>query len=235
MKGWEFQPARDRDLKGIDRYRSLKRENGLGTSVVRLFWWSLLKIIFSTWNRLSVVGHEHLPKTTPFILVANHCSHLDAPLLASILPAKWRDQISPIAASDTFFEKRLLAAFAAWFLNAFAIRRRSAGAHDLGLMRKRLQEEGAIFIVFPEGTRSRSGVMQTFKSGIGRLVAGSSTPVVPCRLEGCYQAWPPGTCFIKPAKVRVTLGKPMIFETCSDTREGWNEIAKALQQSIDAS
>ncbi|MFK7850651.1 MAG: lysophospholipid acyltransferase family protein [Akkermansiaceae bacterium] len=233
MNGWEFEPARDKDLQGIERHRSLQREHGLAASVCRLFWWGSLRLIFRIWNRLDVSGRENLPNSPPFILVANHTSHLDAPLLASMLPPKWRDQISPVAASDTFFENLPTAAFAAWFLNALAIRRRGTGAHDLERMRERLIKENAVFIIFPEGTRSRSGKMQPFKSGIGRLVAESKIPVVPCKLEGCAHAWPPGGHFIKPTKLRIKIGEPVSFGNCPDNRSGWNDIAKQLHERIE--
>lgn len=233
MNGWEFQPARDRDLHGIERHRSLQREHGLAASVARLFWWGTLRVTFRVWHRLRVTGRENLPASPPFVLIANHTSHLDAPLLASLLPAKWRDQVSPVAASDTFFEKRPTAAFAAWFLNALAIRRRGTGAHDLEQMRERLQKDNAVFIIFPEGTRSRTGQLQPFKSGIGRLVAESNVPVVPCRLEGCFQAWPPGGRFIKPTSLKITIGKPVTFEDCPDTKAGWNLVAGRLHGCIE--
>ena len=233
MNGWEFQPARDRDLHGIERHRSLQREHGLAASVCRLFWWGALRITFRIWNRLRVTGRENLPASPPFILIANHTSHLDAPLLASLLPAKWRDQVSPIAASDTFFEKRPTAAFAAWFLNALAIRRRGTGAHDLEQMRDRLLQDNAVFIIFPEGTRSRTGQLQSFKSGIGHLVADSKVPVVPCHLEGCFDSWPPGGRFPKPTRLRIRIGKPVTFEDCPDDRTGWNTVAERLHRCVE--
>ena len=64
-------------------------------------------------------------------------------LLASILPAGWRDRVFPVAASDTFFEKRPTAAFADWFLNALAIRRQCARSHDLEEIRDKLAVGGA--------------------------------------------------------------------------------------------
>ena len=233
MNGWEFQPARDRDLHGIERHRSLKREHGLGESITRLIWWAGLRVIFRVWNRLRVTGRENLPASPPFILIANHTSHLDAPLLASLLPAKWRDQISPVAASDTFFENRPTAAFAAWFLNALAIRRRGTGAHDLEQMRDRLNDDNAVFIILPEGTRSRTGKLQSFKSGIGRMVAESKVPVVPCRLEGCFRAWPADGSFVKPTRLSIKIGKPVTFENCPDTRAGWNTVAGRLHDCLE--
>lgn len=233
MNGWEFQPARDRELRGIERHRSLVRENGLASSVARLFWWTILRAMLRVWHRPRVTGRENLPASPPFILISNHTSHLDTMLLASLLPTKWRDDVFPIAASDVFFGKRPIAAFAAWFLNALAIRRTGIRSHDLEEMRERLTRDHAVFIVFPEGTRSRTGEMQKFQSGIGRLVANSAVPVVPCHLEGCFRALPPGSRFPKPLSLAVTVGKPIRFDDCPDNRTGWDAIAARLQVAVE--
>lgn len=233
MKGWEFHPARDLDLHGIERHRSLHREHGLAASTARLAWWITLHFLFKIWNRVRVSGIDNLPASPPYVLIANHTSHLDAVLLSSLLPAKWRDQVFPIAASDTFFEKRQTAAFAAWLLNALAIKRHGIGAHDLEEMRTRLVDDHAVFIIFPEGTRSRTGRLQEFKSGIGRLVAGSGIPVVPCHLDGCFRAWPPGARFIKPVRIEVRIGKPLTFADCPDTRAGWDEVSRRLRHCVE--
>lgn len=233
MNGWEFQPARDLSLTGLERWRSLQREHGLFSSVARLVWWFLLRAAFHVWHRPVIVGRELLPLEPPFVLVANHTSHLDALLLASLLPAKWRDNVSPVAASDTFFEKPATAAFAAWILNALAIRRRGVRSHDLSEMREQLARQGAIYIIFPEGTRSRNGEIQTFKSGIGRLVAASAVPVVPCYLDGCYRACPPGARYSKPFRLTVKIGKPMVFEDAPDNRAGWDAIGQLLQSEVE--
>jgi|UniRef100_UPI003783293C 1-acyl-sn-glycerol-3-phosphate acyltransferase len=232
MNDWTLDPAHDRDLLGIERHRSLVRENGLASSVLRFVMWSLLRPALNIWHRPRINGREHLPKSRPFILVSNHTSHLDGILLASLLPTSWRDHVFPVAASDTFFEKRSAAAFAARFLNALAIRRRGAHNHDLEEMRKRLTRDKEVFIIFPEGTRSRTGEMSAFRSGIGRLVAKTSVPVVPCYLEGCFRAWPPGRHFSKPLSVGISIGPPMTFEDCSDDRAGWDSIAKRLQAAV---
>lgn len=233
MNGWEFHPARDLDLHGIERHRSLLRENGLAASVARLFWWCGLRIAFPIWHRLHVTGRENLPASPPFVLIANHTSHLDALILASLLPAGWRDNVFPVAASDTFFAKRSSAAFADWFINALAIRRRCARAHDLDEMRSKLTCGSAVFIIFPEGTRSRTGEMQPFLSGIGRLVAQTNVPVVPCRLDGCFRSFPPGSRFIKPVRITVKIAPPIRFDAGSDNRAGWDAIAQQLRGAVE--
>ena len=119
-----MEPARDLGLSGLERLGSLKRESGLVESVGRLLAWSSMRIAFRLYNRLEIHGREHLPKAAPFVLVANHASHLDALVMASILPLAWRDHVYPIAAGDVFFEKRSLAALVTIFLNLLPIWRR---------------------------------------------------------------------------------------------------------------
>src|SRR5262249_44426798 len=154
--------ARDLHLSGMDRLRYPLREHGLVSSLLRLGWWSFVRLFLGLVNRLEVRGKEHLPAEGPFVLVANHESHLDALVLASALPLSLRDQMFPLAAGDVFFETPALAAFAAHCLNALPVWRKNAGRHGLTDLRKRLTEEGAIYLLFPEGGRSRDGEMLPF-------------------------------------------------------------------------
>src|SRR4051794_35027004 len=131
MEDWELKPAQDLGLRGMDRYRSYKREGGLVESGLRLGWWSVLRGVFRTWNRLNVVGREHLPIGRSFVLAANHASHIDALLMTSLLPLRLRDQTFSIAAHDVFFESRPKAAFTAKVINAFPIFRTARGGHGL--------------------------------------------------------------------------------------------------------
>ena len=66
--------------------------------------------------------------------------------------------------------------------------RKRCGTHALDELRERLVGEPAIYILFPEGTRARDGKMGKFKPGLGRIVAASEVPVVPCHLAGAFQA-----------------------------------------------
>ena len=126
MEDWKLEPAHDLGLRGLERSCSAKRESGLIESGLRLAWWSFLRATFRTWNRLRVIGREHLPAEPPFVLVANHASHLDALLLTAALPLRWRDLTFPIAARDVFFESQALAAVTAAFVNALPVSRRAA-------------------------------------------------------------------------------------------------------------
>ncbi len=186
MHAWNLKPARDYGLTPGERRLSVRRESGLGDSLMHFTWLGFARAFLVCWNRLAIIGRENLPEHPRFVMAANHTSHLDAPVLASALPMQWRDHASPIAAGDVFFEKRHLAAFAALMVNALPVWRRNALAagHAMEALRGQIVAGPAIYILFPEGSRSRDGKIHAFKSGIGALVAGTDVPVLPCHITG---------------------------------------------------
>jgi 1-acyl-sn-glycerol-3-phosphate acyltransferase len=233
MDDWKLEPAHDLGLPLNERARSLRRESGLIESGLHLFWWLGLRAYFRVWHRLEVRGRENLPLLPPFTCVANHSSHLDALALACALPGRWRDQVFPIAAGDTFFSTPAVTAFAAFILNALPMWRRHCGSHSLQLLRERLVAEPSIYLLFPEGTRSRDGKMAPFKPGLGMLVAENLVPVTPCFLEGTFRAFSPRQKFPRPGKIIVHIGKPLTFAPVKNDRDGWREIAAKAQAAVE--
>ncbi|HYT90859.1 MAG TPA: lysophospholipid acyltransferase family protein [Gemmataceae bacterium] len=232
MQPWKLEPARDLGMPLGERLRSLRRECGLIETAAHLCWGALTRTYFALAHRLTVRGQEHLPAAAPFILAANHASHLDALVLASVLPWRLRDRIFPVAAGDTFFQTPLLAAFAAGVLNALPMWRRNCGPHALLQLRQRLVEEPCAYILFPEGTRSRDGKIGRFKCGLGMLAAEANVPVVPCHLDGTFAALPPHSWLPRWRKITLTIGEPLCFATTPNERDGWEEIAQTVEGSI---
>ena len=166
------------------------------------------------------------------MLVANHCSHLDAILLASALSLKLRNHVFPIAAGDTFFETPLLTAFAAAAMNALPMWRRNAGAHAMEQLRERLVAEPCGYILFPEGTRSRTGAMSRFRAGVGMLIAQTAVPVVPCLIEGTFRALPAGRRIPRRTGICLRIGPALSFADAANDREGWESIAWRLEAAV---
>jgi 1-acyl-sn-glycerol-3-phosphate acyltransferase len=167
--------------------------------------------------------------------VSNHCGHLDALVLAASLPRALRRIVLPVAAGDTFFESPAMAAFAAWCLNALPLWRKNAGRHAMEELRKRLLDEPCGYILFPEGTRSRTGQMGPFKAGMGMIVAGADVRVVPCYVTGSHDAWPPDARWPRLlAPLGVQIGKPLCFKEVSNDREGWQRIASETEAAVRA-
>lgn len=240
MSDWQFQPARDHELGELERARSLKRESGLISTIGHTLWGSAVRAHLKIYHRLRVHGAEHLPVEPPFVLVANHASHLDALVLAALVPIRLRDRVFPIAAADVFFSSPPISIFASLMLNALPMHRAgkgkpdgaASGRHALNELRSRLVSEPCGFILFPEGARSRDGEMLPVKSGIGMLVAQTDVPVVPCWLEGCFRAMPPDVKVPRPRAIHVHVGEPVRFGDAPNSREGWDRVSRTLEERI---
>jgi 1-acyl-sn-glycerol-3-phosphate acyltransferase len=232
MEPWEFQPARDTGLTPGERFRSVRRESGLLESLAHQVWFSLVRSYFAVAHRLTIEGREKLPPHGPFVLAANHCSHLDALALGAALIPRHRERAFPIAAGDVFFQTKVTSTFSAIMLNALPMWRKNCGPHALADLRRKLQEERAIFIIFPEGGRSRNGSMMPFKHGLGMLVAEVKIPVVPCGLVGTFDALPPHRKLPRLRAIKLIIGNLLEFASTANDRNGWSQIAAIVESSV---
>jgi len=126
VEPWQLQPARDTGLTPAERFRSVRRESGLLESAAQQACFSVLRIYFSIAHRLTISGREKLPAHGPFVLAANHCSHLDALVLGAALRPRHRERAFPIAAGDVFFQTTAVSVFSAIMLNALPLWRTSS-------------------------------------------------------------------------------------------------------------
>lgn len=231
-QNWEYRGAADQDLPLSERMRSERREVGLlgliGHRISRFFIKSYLKI----WHRIDIEGREQLPTETPFVLVANHTSHIDALALSTMLPSHLASRVFALAAGDFFFDTPRKSFFAAQAINALPVWRKRTTAHAILNLRTRLVDGEASFIVFPEGTRSRDGELGAFKPGVGMLVAGTEVKVIPCHIEGAHAAWPPSRKLPKPGRVKIRIGNPIRFEKTPNERSGWNDVSQQLLAAV---
>jgi cytidylate kinase len=162
---------------------------------------AIMRLMF----RLEAIGSENVPAQGPVLLVANHSSVLDPPLIGGAA----NRQLTYLAKAE-LFEIPLFGALIRG-LNARPIRREGA---DPGALRtaRRVLDEGGALLVFPEGTRGEEGVIRPAKPGAGLLAVSSGAAVVPVYVRGSGRAWPKGRSLPRPAKVTVTFGKPLRFD-----------------------
>jgi 1-acyl-sn-glycerol-3-phosphate acyltransferase len=232
MDDWNYRPAADHQMKPGDSMKSVRRETGLIGAATQFGWRVLVRFYLRVYHRLTVHGIEYVPAAPPFVLVANHASHLDALVLSAALPWRLRRFAFPIAAGDTFFETKATTVFAAMMLNALPMWRKRCGSHGMAELRDRLVAEPAIFLLFPEGTRSRTGEIGTFKPGLGMLLGGADIPVLPCHLSGAFQALPPGGRWPKPEKITLRIAPPVRFGSLPNDKTGWRAIAEQLEEAV---
>ncbi len=129
-----------------------------------------------------VQGLNNVPRTGPIILASNHASHLDPPLLGcNIL------RVITYFARKTLWKKGV---GAAWMDAVGAIPIDRDGESDIKAMKSTLAalKGGGVLTLFPEGTRSPDGTLQSAKPGIGLIAAKSQAAIVPCRIFNAHKA-----------------------------------------------
>jgi 1-acyl-sn-glycerol-3-phosphate acyltransferase len=233
MKKWHYDSARDLNQTLVERLRRFPREPDMLVYGVR----SLLALIIRAWlrvyHRFEIVGHEHLRTNRSLVMVANHSSHLDTLCLLAALPLGKLHRAFPAAAADYFFQGVPRTWIAAVVANALPFGRQMNVRQSLSICSELLANPGNILIIFPEGTRSKTGQTQEFKSGIGALVAGKDVAVLPCYLQGAFAAWPKGRRWPRPRKVRLIVGTPRNYATRAGEKTDLCTIASELRQAVE--
>lgn len=154
--------------------------------------------------RVEARGTHHVPTSGPALLVANHSSHLDSPVIGGAVPRR-----VTFMAKAELFEIPLFGRVIRG-LNARPVRREGGDAAALRTALHAL-EQGAVLLVFPEGTRGPEGALREPKPGAAMLAALSRAPVVPVYVAGSGRAWPRDKRLPRPAKVVVSFGPPLTF------------------------
>lgn len=163
-----------------------------------------------------VHGVEHLADLEePVIVCPTHASHLDTSALRLALGPHHRRRLAPAVAADYFSANRVRWFFAAW-LGAFQFVR--SASPDSMAAAEALLARGWNILVFPEGTRTRTGAMGTFRPGVGLIAKRSGRPVLPVLITGTHEILPPGARFPRRGTVVVRFGAPLSLTAGEDVR-----------------
>jgi len=233
MKHWHYDSVRAVDQSQTDRLRQFPRKADMLVYGLRSLGALIIRGLLRIYNRFEIIGHENVRTNRSLVIVANHCSHIDTLCLLAALPLRKVHRAFPAAASDYFFQSvpRLWAA--AILVNALPFARQARVRQSLSICRELLANPGTILIIFPEGTRSTTGDLGEFKSGIGALVAGRDVAVAPCFIDGSFRAWPKGKRFPRPRKVRVIVGTPRNYRNRGTDKTDVCAIAAELRDAVN--
>jgi 1-acyl-sn-glycerol-3-phosphate acyltransferase len=233
MKKWLYDPVHHVDRAPADFSCQFSRHPHMVVHALRSVSALIIRGLLRIYNRFEIVGHENLRTNRSLVIVANHCSHLDTVCLLAALPLSKLHCAFPAAASDYFFQSvpRLWAAEI--LVNALPFARQARVRQSLSLCRTLLANPGTILIMFPEGTRSLTGEVGEFKSGIGALVAGRDLQVAPCFIDGSFQAWPKGKRFPRPRKLRLIVGTPRNYRDRGTDKNDICAIAGELRDAVN--
>jgi 1-acyl-sn-glycerol-3-phosphate acyltransferase len=220
------------ERKTVARLRRFPREPDQFVHGLRLLVALIIRGLLRLYHRFEIVGREHLPNDESFVLVANHSSHLDTLCLLAALPLRRLHRAFPVAAEDYFFRGLPRTWFAAVVMNAMPFARQMRVRESLFICGQLLAQPGNVLIIFPEGTRSKTGETQPFKSGIGALLARRDVSVLPCYVQGAFRAWPKGRRLPRPGENAPDHRESA--ELCSEWRreERDRAIARELQRAV---
>lgn len=175
----------------------MKLFNGFFYYLIKWFFFILLKI----YNRLTVRQLSSLPEGN-FILIANHCSHLDPIVVGVAIPGRLR-----FLAKAELFEPLFLGTVLK-LLGVVPVLKQdsqSAGATLRAFLK--VLSEGENVVIFPEGGRSSDGKLQPLEGGAALIALKSGAPVVPAFVAGTFEAMPVGKKMVKPLRLAVVIGE----------------------------
>lgn len=232
MTEWEYHPAPDIDQGIVEQLQGFPRQPHMLFYAIRSLAALLLRGWMRIYHRLRIEGREHLPAEGSFVLVCNHTSHLDTLAMLCAMPLDRIHRTFPAAAADYFFSSVPRSAVSAILINALPFDRKLKGGESLRVCAELLDNPGNVLILFPEGTRTTTGELGRFRSGIGRLVVGSDVAVIPCHLEGGFRAWPKGKRIPRPRRLSLRIGEGRDYKSLDKTAESVKSVCTDLQAAV---
>ncbi|GAB3859682.1 lysophospholipid acyltransferase family protein [Nocardioides maradonensis] len=187
----------------------------------------LLRLVF----RPKTSGKRNVPRSGPVILASNHLSYMDWLFVPLVLPRMVRF----VAKAEYFTGTGLKGWGQRFFFTStgnIPIDRSGATAAEGALISaKGVLDEGGIFGIYPEGTRSHDGRLYRGKTGVARLALETGVPVVPVAVIGTDEIAPPGKKFGRIVRPTVKFGKPMDFSRY-DGMENDRQVLRAITDEI---
>lgn len=221
-------------LHSLDPYHSEKKAK-LRSVVRKAITRPVVKAVVKPY----VEGQENVQDLDgAYILVGNHSSHLDAPMVFSLLPDHMTAKLATGAAADYFYRKRGISKLTSLFFNTYPVERKGKPSPHPGRaahMTSRLLRAGIPILIFPEGTRSRTGEMGTFKSGAAALSIKLNVPIVPLAMHGGHEAMPVGSSWptLDHKPVELYIGKPMRANDGEDAEAFMGRVKGHIQAMLE--
>lgn len=176
--------------------------------------------------RLEVRGSENVDRTVSHVVVANHLSNFDVMVCFRAIPLP----IRYLAKKELFKIPLLSTAMRSIGIVEVDRQARGAAIESVNAQSARTIALGDSLIIYPEGTRSRSGDLQPFKKGAFTMAAAAGMPIIPVTIHGTWEMWQPGKKTIRPGVVRVVIDPPI--ETVGLDRDGVERLRADTRQLI---
>ena len=165
----------------------------------------------------------------PLLICPNHQTPLDIPVLRRALGRHGRHRLAIAAADDYWYQRRPYQVVVSWFA-AVPFRRVGSGADSIRAV-EGLLDDGWRVVIFPEGTRSRTGAIAPFKPGAGLVAVRRGVPVLPVRIDGLWAVLPPGARRPHRGRTRVRFGQPLVAHD-GETPRAFTERLEAAVRAL---
>jgi len=192
------------------------------------FGWMIFRSAGRGLFGLRIEGWEHLIEEGPVLVVANHESYLDPPLLESL----YHDEMYVLA------RKSLFRGFTNWLYRRWLAIPVDQNRPDMASLKIiiRLLREGNRVLVFPEGSRTTDGSIGDAQPGIGLIAVKSGAPIQPLRISGARDALPRGSARLRFARITIRIG-PAIRLTPEEIRDahskdGYKRLAERMMRAV---
>jgi 1-acyl-sn-glycerol-3-phosphate acyltransferase len=173
--------------------------------------WTTRRLISST-CRPTVIGLENVPKDGPFIVAPNHLSFLDRVIVQALMPRP----VAFFAKAEYFTTGGVKGKVMKSFFEAVGSIpvERGEQAASVQALKTLLDilDAGRGIGIYPEGTRSRDGVLYRGRTGVGWLALTTGAPVIPVGLIGTEHLQPADSKSVKPQHFTMKVGEPLYFE-----------------------
>jgi 1-acyl-sn-glycerol-3-phosphate acyltransferase len=166
---------------------------------------ALLRLAVLLLTRASIRGREHLPRAGAGIVVSNHIAAVDPGVLIALLPR-------PLALMSKVENARGLLKLFIPLMGAFTVRRGTADRRALRAAEQVL-EHGQLLCMFPEGTRSASGVLGPAHGGAALLAIKTMAPIIPVAITGTSRFFLRRIPWLGLPRVTVTVGAPFVVRS----------------------
>lgn len=178
-------------------------KNGAIPHAIQVFWSRSIIRLFLV--PITVTGQENIQKGQSYVFVSNHQSFLDVFAIYGWLPANFKWLMKKELRRVPFV------GFACKVAGHIFVDRANpvAALHSIKEIEAELQN-GVSTVIFPEGTRTKTGEMGRFKRGAFQVALDLHLPIIPISLTGCYEAMPRGTYYARPhSHIYMHIGKPI--------------------------
>ncbi|MFT4286836.1 lysophospholipid acyltransferase family protein [Nocardioides sp.] len=187
----------------------------MGAVLVRMFYGVLKWVVIGPWLKLffrpKVEGLENVPEEGPAILAGNHLSYADWLFMPLYVPRMVRFVAKAEYFTGTGVKGWLQRTFFSGTGNVPIDRSGADAAEGALLAARKVLDEGGLFGIYPEGTRSHDGRLYRGKTGVARLALVTRAPVVPVAVIKTDEVAPPGKKFGRLVQPIVRFGKPLDF------------------------